>query len=61
MYKRMLQIYVPEEVKEMRKREYKECKEQVKMIVRENIRRVDSEFGWKLCEIVRMRSYSRGR
>lgn len=37
-YKRTLQSNVLEHVKEMRMREYKECKKQVERIVRENWR-----------------------
>ncbi len=44
-YKKMLQRNEPEEVREQRKREYRDSKALVKRLVRENKERVDEDFG----------------
>ncbi len=47
-YKKMLQRNVPEEVRERRKREYRDSKALVKRLVRESKEIVDEDFGRKL-------------
>jgi len=47
-YKKMLQRNVPDEVRERRKREYRDRKALVKRLVRESKERVDEDFGRKL-------------
>ncbi len=47
-YKTMLQRNVPEEVRERRKREYRNSKARVKRLVMESKERVDEDFGRKL-------------
>ncbi len=46
----MLQRNLPEEVKARRKSEYKEWKRRVRRLIEESKRRVDEEFGRKLCQ-----------
>ncbi len=47
-YKKMLQRNVPDEMREQRKREYRDSKALVKRLVRGSKERVDKEFGRKL-------------
>ncbi len=47
-YKKLLQRIVPEEVRERRKREYRDSKALVKRLVRESKERVDEHLGRKL-------------
>ncbi len=47
-YKKMLQKYVPEEVRKRGKREYMDSKALVKRLVRYSKERVDKDFGRKL-------------
>ncbi len=47
-YKKMLQRNLPEEVREQRKREYRDSKTLVKRLVRESKEKADEDFGRKL-------------
>ncbi len=47
-YKKMLQRNVPEEVREWRRREYRDSNTLIKRLVRESKERVDEDFGRKL-------------
>ncbi len=49
-HEKMLQRYLPEEVKVRRKSEHKEWKNRVRELIEESKRRVDEEFGRKLSQ-----------
>ncbi len=58
-YKKILQRNLPEEVRERRKREYRDSKALVKRLVRESKERVDEDFGRSYQQSMwKTRSYS---
>ncbi len=56
---KVLQRNLPDEVKARRKSEYKDWKKRVRKLIEESKKRVNEEFGMKLCKIsVKTRNFS---